>query len=311
MQISRYHLLAFAVAACLTPSLVRAYDNEAQIRARQALEEKMNQINAQPSASAAVPTNTAPKAAVSKPAPVVTNPAPAQRPSSAQQNDMQKALEEKMNQINAGQPAPAPVPAPKAAVVKSAPAPKPAPPAITATPQSTTVENPPAQTTAPGYVTTPSNDAATSDKLSEALRQKMQEVGSQPAETTAPTAATQRPARPTSAPTYAPVQSENNTPAVNPAPTTVPATAGNYAPMPQGSTRHPNLPQQPTPAPAPTTARNQPSLPSMNLPALSGPASPLSPAKQQKLDALNEQYRLDQVTPQQYHEQRAKILSEP
>ena len=56
---------------------------------------------------------------------------------------------------------------------------------------------------------------------------------------------------------------------------------------------------------------NKAALPAMNLPALSGPASPLSPAKQQKLDALNEQYRMDQVTPQQYHEQRAKILAEP
>lgn len=301
MQISRHLLLAFAVAACLTPTLARAYDNEAQIRARQALEEKMNQINAQPPAPAAVPANTAPKAAA---APVVTTPAPAQRASSAQQNDLQKALEEKMNQINGGQPASAPNPAPKAAVVKSAPVQKPAPPVITVTPQSTTVENPPARTTAPGYVTTPSNDSATSDKLSDALHQKMQEVESQPAETTAPTVAAQRPAQ---APKYAPVQTENNTSVVNLPPTT----AGNYAPLPQGDTAHPNLPQQPTPQPAPTMAHNQPALPSMNLPALSGPPSPLSPAKQQKLDALNEQYRMDQVTPQQYHEQRAKILAEP
>ncbi len=40
----------------------------------------------------------------------------------------------------------------------------------------------------------------------------------------------------------------------------------------------------------------------MSLPALSGPPSPLSATKQQKLDALLQQYRMDQLTPQQYHE---------
>jgi hypothetical protein len=34
-------------------------------------------------------------------------------------------------------------------------------------------------------------------------------------------------------------------------------------------------------------------------------------AKDQRLEALLQQYRADQITPQQYHEQRAKILAEP
>jgi hypothetical protein len=213
-------------------------------------------------------------------------------------------LQEKMNQLNTQQPAPAAVPAPKAAVAKPAPVEKPAPPVITVTPQSTTVENPPARPTAPAYVTTPSNDSATSDKLSGALHQKMQEVGSQPTETTAPMMATQKPAKPAAAPKYAPTQPVYNTTA-----TPAPTTAGNYAPLPQGSESHPNLPEQPTPQP--TMAHNQPAPPSMNLPALSGPPSPLSPAKQQKLDELLQKYRADQLSPQEYHEQRAKVLAEP
>jgi hypothetical protein len=67
---------------------------------------------------------------------------------------------------------------------------------------------------------------------------------------------------------------------------------------------------QPAPAPVQKPARNSVE-PSMSLPQLTGPPSSLSSAKQQKLDELLQQYRADQLTPQQYHEQRAKILSEP
>ena len=79
MQISRHLLLTCAVAACLTPTLVHAADNEAQIRARQALEEKMKELNAQPP-PAAVPTTPAPAPAApkapAKPAPPVVTVTP-------------------------------------------------------------------------------------------------------------------------------------------------------------------------------------------------------------------------------------------
>jgi len=42
------------------------------------------------------------------------------------------------------------------------------------------------------------------------------------------------------------------------------------------------------------------------------PAMPATmTAKEQRLDALLQQYRADQITPQQYHEQRAKIMAGP
>jgi hypothetical protein len=44
---------------------------------------------------------------------------------------------------------------------------------------------------------------------------------------------------------------------------------------------------------------------------LQGPAPPVSADKEQRLHALLLQYQADQLTPQQYHEQRAKILAEP
>jgi hypothetical protein len=56
---------------------------------------------------------------------------------------------------------------------------------------------------------------------------------------------------------------------------------------------------------------NQPTAPTIALPTLSGPPTGLSAAKEQKLNELLNQYRADQITPQQYHEQRAKILAEP
>jgi hypothetical protein len=255
MQISRHLLLAFAVGACLTPALVRAFDNEAQIRARQALEEKMRQLDAQ----SAAPTNPAP----AKPAP------------------------------------------------KSAPA-KPAPPVAKETPPAQPApQKPQSATPAPGYVSTPSNDAATSEKLANALHQKMQEVGS---ETPAPPVVAQKPAKPAKAPQPPSVPSAPKPVAAKPAPTPAPASApatANYAPLPQGTTTHPALLEQPTPQPSAAMNSQEPAQPSMSLPALTGPASSLSAAKQQKLDQLLQQYRADQLTPQQYHEQRAKVLAEP
>jgi hypothetical protein len=45
-----------------------------------------------------------------------------------------------------------------------------------------------------------------------------------------------------------------------------------------------------------------------NFPAMAGPALPISVDKQQLLDALLLRYRADQITPEQYHAERAKIL---
>jgi hypothetical protein len=41
------------------------------------------------------------------------------------------------------------------------------------------------------------------------------------------------------------------------------------------------------------------------------PDLPISADKQMRLNALTEQYKADKLTPQEYHEQRAKILAEP
>ena len=41
------------------------------------------------------------------------------------------------------------------------------------------------------------------------------------------------------------------------------------------------------------------------------PASPLTGTKEARLAALLQQYKADQITPEQYHTQRAAIIAEP
>jgi hypothetical protein len=48
-----------------------------------------------------------------------------------------------------------------------------------------------------------------------------------------------------------------------------------------------------------------------NFPPLEGPAVPISYEKQQRLAQLLGRYKADQVTPEQYQTERAKILAAP
>ena len=41
------------------------------------------------------------------------------------------------------------------------------------------------------------------------------------------------------------------------------------------------------------------------------PTLPISAAKQEKLEALLAKYKADQISPEEYHVQRAAILAEP
>jgi len=44
---------------------------------------------------------------------------------------------------------------------------------------------------------------------------------------------------------------------------------------------------------------------------LQGPALPISADKQQRLNELLRKYQVDEITPEQYHQQRASILAGP
>jgi hypothetical protein len=49
----------------------------------------------------------------------------------------------------------------------------------------------------------------------------------------------------------------------------------------------------------------------MQFPPMQAPDLPIPGAKIQKLHALLQQYKADQITPEQYQAARAKILAEP
>lgn len=240
MQILRCLSLACATAMISSPLLLRA-DNEAQIRARAALEQKMDQMNTEP--ATATPPSTE------------TNQPPA--PAPAKPKKVKKAKPAPVEQ-------PAPPPVQQPSVTESAPPvstpPPPAPEPVR------TREKAPAATAnfAPAPATT--DNTQTDERLQNALQQRMTETPAAPTEQQTP-------------PTHSKQRNEvaNNPPPAHP-----------YNPPPQM--------QNP---------------PASTLPALQGPPSPLSASKQQQLEALLQQYKADQITPQQYHEQRAKILGEP
>ena len=399
MQISRHLLLACAVATCLTPVVsLRAYDNEAQIRARQALEDKLSQMDAQTNAPAPAATPAPAKKAKKSPPPAAA-PAPAATPAPAETSSapaaatapkaapvdaataekLREALDQQMGNT---QPAPAPTPAPathlesvqapapevsqpatpmapKAAPVDAAtaeklrealdqqtgntqpaPAPTPAPvthvePVVTpaATPVPVQAETPAPQAE-PVNIAPETNDAE-SQKLRDALHEKMSETQPQPAPAPVAVAPAKKvkkaPApQPTPAPAAAPVvvapAPKPAAPmhvAAAPAPQPAPAPMYSSAPTLNGSASSEQLNEalnekmsQTAPSATVPTTPMAPSakalpLPTYSLPALVGPPSPLPAAKQQKLDVLLQQYRMDQITPAQYHEERAKILAEP
>jgi hypothetical protein len=103
--------------------------------------------------------------------------------------------------------------------------------------------------------------------------------------------------------TQAPVKPSPGTVAVAPAQKTMAPSPA--APAPTGVAPAQSAPPKATPKPAKTVKVLQP------FPALQAPPAVVSADKQQRLDDLLRKYRSDQLTPEEYHQQRAKILGEP
>ena len=64
-----------------------------------------------------------------------------------------------------------------------------------------------------------------------------------------------------------------------------------------------------TPKPGTTAVITPP--PAAGYKPIDVPASPLTGTKEARLAALLQQYKADQITPEQYHTQRAAIIAEP
>jgi hypothetical protein len=63
--------------------------------------------------------------------------------------------------------------------------------------------------------------------------------------------------------------------------------------------------------PAPSAKAQQPTMRAMHYEPMTAPDLPISADKAQRLQALLQKYKADQLTPEQYHAERAKILAEP
>jgi hypothetical protein len=196
---------------------------------------------------------------------------------SAAQAAARAALMQKLNELNTNPPAATPSPAP------ATPAPVTVAPAAVATPAPAT-ETPAAATFAPAAVTSPAPAVASPEATGTV----------QPGDTAAQAAARaaleqkmqELPSGSSAAPqTSAPVQS-------------APARPAPVATAPAMSAPPANAPAN---APANVTGER----------TITAPAPPISMTKQEQLDRLLTLYKSNQLTPLQYHDQRAAILAQP
>jgi hypothetical protein len=351
MQISRSFLVACGVAYCLALLPLCAADADADLKLREALEKRINELQGQPPAPAAqlkqatepaqIPAPVAAPAARQAPAAVLAVPPPVDSEAIAKARE---ALRQKLSELETqpAQVAPAPVVVvpsatrKPAAAVMPAPAARPTPPAQwTPTPPAQPVQPaaaaqplppiaqpapvptpaPAVQTTArPVLVAPPPVDSEAIAKAREALRQKMNELEMQP---TIATPGQPAPAVAPSTPAAASVVQPQPS-AAQPAP--APANAENIAkaraaveqemkqlkalpPVAAGGAAAPT-----ELVPGKTTKQKQILL---SFPPLQSPPSAVPAAKEQRLQELLRKYRADQITPEEYHQQRAKILAEP
>ena len=240
MQILKCSLI-LGVAFSVLP--LRA-DPAAQAKAREALEQKLKELQSQPQAepAAAASQSTTPapaKKGASKPAP--TQPVPP----TVTQRPMPPAAVAAPATTAAAAPAAAASAAPAPVAMTAAPPPAPSRPVPT--------------------------DPEKIAKAREELQKKMAELANQPASGTAPMA-------------------------------NAAATPGSATPQ--------TVAMVPAPTPPPPPKAKEKAGP-LHFEPMQAPALPISADKAQRLEALLQKYKADQLSPEQYHAERAKILAEP
>jgi len=230
MQISKCFLAVCAAAICIGPLTSRGDDTDAQAKARQALEEKLNELQPQPPNAAPQPPPTA------KPAKKKAAPPPAPAP---------------MREPPPVRMAPPPPPSATSPTIQPAPRSAAAPAPAKYRDNFNSATTPPAPS--PAMVAPPPPaDSETIARAREALERKLSELQGQEVQ-----------AQP---------QAEPERPVASPRPMR-PADRTGFKPLP-------------------------------------APELPISTDKQQRLAVLLQRYKADQITPEQYHAERAKILNE-
>jgi hypothetical protein len=332
MQISKSLLLGFAAVLCIVPQSIRAADTDAQVKAREALRNKMNELQGQPAnLETTAPAQPAPSQ------PVTQAPAPQEK--------------------NVPKKTPPPV-----AAKKPKPATKPAPVTREAPPQSMpeVVASPPVDseiTAREREAVRKKMDELVAQPTSEKAKPMPPAMAAKPKPVATPKPAPPPVAAPSAAPSATPPVATRPAPTrpVRPTPTPPfeePPTAAPAAtpstPAPVATRPVPTSPARPAPTPQfeelPTTATQSSSTvaaanerlqaeraaqaeaaakpraekkqkkarkPSQGFQPMQGPGANISMAKQQQLNDLLRRYQADEVTPAQYHQERAKILAEP
>ncbi len=307
MQSSRRIRLACLMVPALVSLAVCEPGNEAQAQATNG--PATNSTHPQSSGQARKPA-APPTAPQTKPA----------TPATSNTDALEKALQQKMGELNGKTPVAPAAPA-AAAVTQSAPAatpkptvatPAPAPPppavapAVAATATTTTAVvaasgqdkiSPP-----PDVVLPAGASASDIDKARAALHQKMSDMNAQDATTGAATGAATATTT-TPAPERVVVVTGNAVGTV----VTDPARDASV----KAAVQEANTANQGRPAPAVTAPTPSATKSSTQLAPLNGPPLSISWSKEERLRTLLSQYQADQISPEQYHEQRAKILAEP
>lgn len=173
-------------------------------------------------------------------------------------------------------------------------------PARRATPAPAAKSAPATQTFQPVPTTA---DTGPQERAKAALEQKLNELDQQSMTAPAATPAIAPATYPATAPAAAPAATPAATPATVTAPPPTPAATSPVKPAP------PAVKTQVTSPPGPSN----PGYPGreLGLKPITAPGLPISPAKEAQLQGLLERYKADQITPEQYHTERARILAEP
>jgi len=148
--------------------------------------------------------------------------------------------------------------------------------------------------------------AADPDKIALAREQMRQKLNAASGQENPATGATPQPVVTTAPPAQPPPVGEQAPPAAEKPKKPVPTkpTVATTEPPPA------KTPAKPVKQPKQPTAQMTPVQEATYKP-LEGPASPVNASQRQRLDELLSRYQADQVTPEQYHQERAKILAQP
>jgi len=307
MQISRSVLLACVAAISLSPLLLQGQETEAQAKARKALENALNQMPSQ-ALPAATPAPAKPAAAApeekpqfkspppgsvpperhglfhwfkrsSPPAPAIEAPAPS---SPESMNRAKEALHQKMSEGQTQQ--------------KAESAPPSQPSSLPAAPAAPVVTRTPPPAAAP--MAAP-DAAAEKAAKNEAARQEKERVAAEKAAAKAAREKAAEDAKAQAAAEKAAKKAANE--ANSSAPTFLELTPSFYPAAPSATA--PSVAATPSVTATPSVA-TAPSATMSPTPALSG-------SKEERLKQLLTAYKADKISPEEYHQQRAKILAEP